>query len=146
MLEGFAADAEHLGRPPSDNAKFDKEFYDICKLDNLYIFSFKGNDTVQIPEMTLTDLNRIIVKMKTGKACDYYQLTPEHLKHCGPAARHAILKLINRIINNIYFLTCSQLKVGLATAIYKGKNKPTTKSSSYRRITVTPIIGSILDK
>ena len=45
VLEGFAADTEHLGRPPSDNAKFDKEFYDICKLDNLYIFSFKGNDT-----------------------------------------------------------------------------------------------------
>ena len=146
VLEGFAADAEHLGRPTTEDKKFDKEFYNICKLDNLYIFNFKENMTVQIPAMTLANLNNIIQKMKKGKACDYYQVTPEHLKYCGTAARIVILKLINNIIDNIHYLTCPQVKVGLATPIYKGKNKPAAKSSSYRRITVTPIIGSILDK
>ena len=36
--------------------------------------------------------------------------------------------------------------MGLGTAAYKGKRKPVSMSSSYRRITVTPQIGSILDR
>ena len=146
VLEGFAADAEFLGRPTADERVFDKEFYEICKLDNIYIFSFRGDEPIQIPPMTQADLDNIVNRMKSGKACDLYQLSPEHLKHCGVEARQALLILLNKIINNIYYLTCQQLKVGLATTIHKGKNKPATKSSSYRRITVTPIIGSILDK
>ena len=43
-------------------------------------------------------------------------------------------------------LPCQQVKIGLGASLHKGKNKPITKSKSYRRITVTPIIGSILDK
>ena len=84
--------------------------------------------------------------MKLGKACDIYQMTAEHLKYCGSLAKVTILKLINRIIENIYYLTCQQVKIGLGASLHKGKNKPITKSKSYRRITVTPIIGSILDK
>ena len=43
-------------------------------------------------------------------------------------------------------MACPQIKVGLGTAAYKGKKKPVSLSSSYRRITVTPQIGSILDR
>ena len=54
--------------------------------------------------------------------------------------------LINRIIKNIYYLTCSQAKIGLGTYIHKGRGKPVDKSKSYRRVTVTPLIGGILDR
>ena len=50
------------------------------------------------------------------------------------------------IIKNIYFLTCPQAKVGLGTYIHKGRKKPINQSSSYRRVTVTPQIGGILDR
>ena len=147
VLEGFAADAEILGKPTEDNNYFDKEFYELCILDNLYIFEFKGDQTIKIPHMTLEDLEEIINKrMKLGKACDVYQLTVEHLRYCGYSAKMCILKLINMIIDNIYFLTCPQVKVGLGSALHKGKGKPVSKSKSYRRITVTPQIGSILDR
>ena len=97
--------------------------------------------------MTIVNLEDILSKkMKLGKACDIYQMTAEHLKYCGSLAKVTILKLINRIIENIYYLTCQQVKIGLGASLHKGKNKPITKSKSYRRITVTPIIGSILDK
>ena len=36
-------------------------------------------------------------------------------------------------------------QLGLGTAFYKGKNKSLTKSNSYRRITVSPIIGALID-
>ena len=146
ILEGFTADAEHLGKATPEDNNFDNEFYNLCKLDNQFIFTFKGTEPVKIPAMTQADLDSIIKNMKHDKACDYYKMTAEHLKYCGPQAQTEVLNLINRIIDNIYFLTCPQVKVGLGTNIHKGKKKLKTKSKSYRRITVTPVIGSILDK
>ena len=145
VLEGFAPDAEYLGRSNKTSCKYDQSFYKICKLDNLYIFEFTGDDQVSIPAMTLSQLDHILhAKMKPGKSCDIYQLTVEHLRHCGQQAKAHILDLVNRILDNIYFLTCPQIKIGLGSALHKGKNKPLTKSNSYRRITVTPIIGAII--
>ena len=85
-------------------------------------------------------------EMKRGKACDIYQLTVEHIQLCGIDAKRSILELINKIINDIYYLSCPQTKTGVGSSIYKGKNKLRTSSNSYRRITVTPQIGGILDR
>ena len=147
VLEGFAADAEHLGKLVGESSKFDNEFYRLCVEDNLYIFDFTGTDTIKIPEMKMKDLNNIIFKdMKAGKACDIYMLTVEHLRNAGESAKEHVLNLVNDIIRDIYYLTCPQVKKGLSSVIYKGKKKPTSLSSSYRRITVTPQIGGILDR
>ena len=97
--------------------------------------------------MTLKDLENILNKeMKLRKACDIYKLTTEHLRFAGEKVKLIILRLLNEIIENIYYLTCPQIKMGLSTAAYKGKKKPVTASTSYRRITVTPQIGSIIDR
>ena len=147
VLEGFAADAEHLGKPNKNLDCYDNYFYNLCILDNLYIFELKENLQHRIPPMSLKDLDHILhKKMKLGKSCDIYHLTVEHLRECGPQAKSVILSLINKIIQDIYYLTCSQAKTGLGTAVHKGKNKPVSNSKSYRRITVTPLIGAILDK
>ena len=47
------------------------------------------NDTnLSLPPMSLEDMNKIIFnKMKSGKACDIYHLTVEHLRYCGNAVR-----------------------------------------------------------
>ena len=146
ILEGFAADAEHLGRPNEGASNCDQSFYKLCKLDNYYIFDFPADKHAKIPLMTITQLNRILsTKMKPGKACDVYQLTVEHLRHCGDQAKLHILAYINSILQNIYYLSCPQIKLGLGTAIHKGKKKSFSRSSSYRRITVTPIIGALID-
>ena len=147
VLEGFAADAEHLGRARGEPMVYDNEFYRLCKADNSFIFEFKGEDSIRIPPMSLSTLEDIIFRrMKRGKACDVYQLTVEHLQYSGQRAKLAILNLINKILDKIYYLTCPQLKCGLGTAVHKGKKKPVDKSESYRRITVTPHIGSIIDR
>ena len=147
VLEGFAADSEHLARAAERSENFDNDFYRLCISDNLYIFEFKGSDQVKIPEMSRETFIDIVYKqMKPGKACDAYRLTVEHIRECGDLAQECIRHLINRIINNIYYLTCSQVKVGLGTCIYKCKKKPTEHANSYRRVTVTPQLGSILDR
>ena len=144
VLEGFAADAEHLGTSNESSQTFDQSFYKLCKLDNFYIFEFK--DEVRIPPMSMFQLDHILQsKMKLGKSCDIYQLTVEHLRFCGTEAKLHILDLINKILQDIYYLTCPQIKLGLGVPLHKGKKKPVTKSSSYRRITVTPLVGAIID-
>ena len=139
VLEGFTADAEFLGMSNEGLNNFDRNFYNLCKLDNSYIFDFTAaEDQVKIPPMDISQLDQILfTKMKPGKACDIYHLTVEHLRHCGLEAKLCILELINRIFQDIFFLTCPQIKLGLGTAVFKGKNKPSSKSNSYRRITVS---------
>lgn len=97
--------------------------------------------------MTRDDLEKILnCKMKLGKAPDLYHLTVEHLRNCGEKAKNCILKLVNNILDEIYYLTCTQVKVGISSVIYKGKKKPITRADSYRRVTVSPQIGSIIDR
>lgn len=147
ILEGFAADSEYLGRVDVTCDNFDNEFYRLCISDNFYIFEFKGSDQVKIPEMSRESFLNIVYKeMKTGKACDAYKLTVEHIRECGELAQECIRYLINMIINNIYYLTCPEVKVGLGTCIFKGKKKSPEQANSYRRVTVTPQLGSILDR
>ena len=146
VLEGFAADAEYLGQSNEGLSEFDQKFYKLCKLDNIYIFEFQGDHPIKIPPMNIFQLEQILTtKMKSGKSCDIYHLTVEHLRHCGHVAKLSLLSLVNRILSDIYYLTCPQAKLGLGTAVYKGKNKSLTKSNSYRRITVSPIIGALID-
>ena len=102
---------------------------------------------MKIPHMTRDDLEKILYsKMKLGKAPDLYHLTVEHLRNCGEKAKNCILKLVNNILDEIYYLTCTQVKVGISSVIYKGKKKPITQADSYRRVTVSPQIGSIIDR
>ena len=146
-LEGFANDAELLAQHLGESSEYDNEFYRLCIQDNQFIFDFKDNDYITLPEMKLEDLEKIInTEMKNGKAPDIYKLTSEHLKHCGIVAKRVILRLINSILSDIYYLSCPQVKAGLGTAVFKGKKKSPFLSSSYRRITVTPQVGSIIDR
>ena len=146
-LEGFANDAELLAKHVGESKEYDNEFYRLCIQDNQFIFDFQKDNCMRIPEMKIEDLEKIInTEMKNGKSCDIYRLTAEHLKHCGPVAKNVLLRLINSILSEIYFLSCPQVKAGLGTAVFKGKKKSPFLSSSYRRITVTPQIGSIIDR
>ena len=146
-LEGFASDVEHLGKDVGESPEYDNQFYRLCIQDNKYIFDIKTENDKKLPKMKKEDLDNIIDKeMKMGKACDIYKCTPEHLKYAGTGARMAILNLVNEIIENMSYLACPQIKAGLGTAIHKGKKKPVSLASSYRRITVTPQLGSIIDR
>ena len=91
-------------------------------------------------------LNIINNKMKLGKACDSYQLCVEHIRYCSNKAHSSFIKLINRIISNTQFLSCHQVKVGLATNVYKDKNKAINKANSYCHLTVMPYNGVVLER
>ena len=60
VLEGFAADAEFLGRSNSTATTYDQQFYKLCKLDNFYIFELQQDVQLDIPPMCLSDLEHIL--------------------------------------------------------------------------------------
>ena len=147
ILEGFTADAEYLGRAEDEKPEYDNHFYRMCIEDNQCIFEIIRDCPERLPPMTLADLDKILFsKMRPRKAPDIYHLTVEHLRYLGPAAKSSILNLVNSVLDNIYYLSCPQIKLGVSSVIYKAKKKPVTKSDSYRLVTVSPQIGAIIDR
>ena len=53
-IEGFTADEELLGQAVGEAPEYD--------MDNCYIFEFKGQDAVKMPEMKFEDLENILIK------------------------------------------------------------------------------------
>ena len=96
--------------------------------------------------MSMENLRNILFKrLKLNKACDVYKLTVEHLRNVGDDNLLLILNLLNRIIENINYLSYPQLNTSLASVIHKGKGKPKTHHKSYRLVHVTPLFGRIID-
>ena len=70
-------------------------------------------------------------------------LTAEHVKYASPK----IVKLLTQLVNSIMLASRlpDQLRPGLITPILK-KGKDGRDPDSYRRITVSPILGKFLEK
>ena len=47
VLEGFANDAEELGKLEEYDKNYDNKFYRLCKMENMYIFDFDDSDSVK---------------------------------------------------------------------------------------------------
>ena len=119
----------------------------MCVQDNQIIFDIACQEAVIIPHMTLQNLKDILFnKLKLNKACDVYMLTVEHLRYAGDETLSLILFLLNLIIDNINYLSSTQLNTAVASIVHKGKNKPVYHHKSYRQVRVTPLLGRCLDE
>jgi len=81
--------------------------------------------------------------MQNNKASDSAVISAEHLKYADPIISHLISTIANKILESGSVPEC--LKNGIITPILK-KNKPAKKPDSYRRITVTSIVGKVIEK
>ena len=97
--------------------------------------------------MTIEDLKNIVFKkLKLGKAADIHRLTVEHLRYAGEDTLDHVLHVVNDLLKNMTAVASPEVKVGSASFVYKGKNKPINHHKSYRRVTVGPFIGRIADE
>ena len=97
--------------------------------------------------MTTQDLNKILFKkLKLGKASDIHRLSVEHLRYAGEDALEQVRLTVNDLLKNMNAVASPEIKVGSASFVYKGKNKPINHHKSYRRVTVGPFIGRIADE
>ena len=116
ILEGFCSNTETLCN--SDVIEDDNGFYKMCVEDNMMIFEISKQEDIKIPHMSLANLKDILFKkLKLNKACDIYMLTVEHLRYAGDKSLLQISSLLNSIINNINYLSSSQLNTAIASLV-----------------------------
>lgn len=146
VLEGFRANTEHLCNEKSDK-NFSEDFLKRCEDDLILINEMSEYEDLEIPPITLEKLKEIIhKKLKKNKACDLYQLTPEHLKFVGEKSLELLCILLNRILTNLSYLKAPEFKMAIASVIHKGKNKPKNHHKSYRLVRICPLLGRLIDE
>ena len=119
----------------------------MCEQDNMIIMEISQNENVKIPYMNIQNLKDILFKrLKLNKACDVYKLSVEHLRYAGDEALGSVVCLLNKIIDNINYLSSSQLNTSVTSIIHKGKKKPVNHHKSYRQVRVSPLLGRCLDE
>ncbi|KAL5006138.1 hypothetical protein ScPMuIL_017296 [Solemya velum] len=99
-------------------------------------------DQNKLPEITDNLVSDCILKLKNNKAPDEFGIASEHLKLAASDAAPIIRTIITKILTNE--VIPEQLKVGIITPVYKNKGNP-KEPDNYRRITVTSIVGKILE-
>ena len=130
--------AEKLATP-TDNPEYDKHHETSVSIRNIILedqFNLNRHIPVYDP-LTRHDLTELI------KAPDTWGISGEHLKHADPAICEALALTINIIL--LKGQIPSALKRGVLTTMFKGKGSRVTPDS-HRRITVTSMIGKLMEK
>ena len=128
---------------PVNRPEFDEEHYQSVVFQNELTRILAEREKGQHTPVLTSEVADIVNKLKTGKASDVYGLSAEHLQFAHPSLVDAITLIINEITENSQ--VPQALKMGLVTPVYK-KKKSALDPNNYRRITVTPIVGKILEK
>jgi hypothetical protein len=134
----FADLATHTANP-----LFDADYKDSVDLNRRLIrANIHASSNIAAP-VEAQDTEQHVNHLKNGKACDAGGVSAEHIKYASPIITDIIALLSNRV------LMCGSLpesfKCGLITPVHK-KDKPRTLPDGYRRITVTSLVGKIVEK
>ena len=141
QLEGWRAYFQELATP-QQQPHYDDSYKEALELRLLLIESLEAENEERV-EIGIDDVEKYIASLKNNKAADAYGITSEHLKHADPILTEILVESLqqtydNRIIPN-------QLKLGILTPVVK-KGKSQHCPDSYRRITVNPISGKLVEK
>jgi hypothetical protein len=129
---------------PSDKPHYRQDYKSFINLKYAHIQDNSNSDQNRlIPLVTPDTVSDVIASLKNNKAADIHGLTAEHLKLGHPYTHQLITVLIKRILAEDVWP--DQLKHGLITPVYKQK-KSMKLPDNYRRITVVPMLGKILEK
>ena len=89
------------------------------------------------------EVKKLIISFKNGKSQDPSHITAEHLKYTGENMLLLLTNIINYMLTSTYIP--DELMRGILTPILK-KKKDKTRPDNYRGITVTSVIGKLLEK
>ena len=130
----------HLATP-STLPHFDEEHRKHTQIK--YLLLQLLTPTAPVPCILPVQIDKHIRGLKLNKAPDAYGVQAEHVKH----AHSSLVPIITDVINRIYRTQTipDVLKLGEVTPLVK-KQKAKNNPDHYRRITVTPIIGKILEE
>jgi hypothetical protein len=139
--DSWASYFQHLATP-AGNDTFSKEYEDHLQI--MYsLRKMKMDDRMVVTPVTRSEVSQYIAKMKSGKAPDVYGVSAEHLKLASCKIVDILCHICNVSISTGKLP--STFKLGVLSPVLK-KNKSHKEPNNYRRITVTSIVGRILEQ
>ena len=129
---------------PVDDPKFDNTYKSKIELRKLLIQNICEQDDNKFEPVSHEQVIKTIKTMKNNKAADMSGLTAEHLKYGGDVLADCLTSTVNDILRtgNIP----ENFKQGVITPVYKKQGKPMNDPNSYRRITISTVIGKLVEK
>ena len=145
IREGWASYFEKLATL-ADNHTYDDNFKQQVDLGFSLICDICSKLLDSLPEISCETVSgiTIIKTLKNNKAYDGTGISAEHLKYGGRSVSFFIAEVLNSVFR--YGKVLEMFKMGYITPIYKKQWKPLYDPNSYRRITITSIIGKVLEK
>ena len=144
IAEGWVRYFQNLSkRLESDN--FNAKYQEFVQLDYKEIEDFCRNNYKSDTEfVSLELLDKLVCEMKNGKYQDEQLLSAEHFKFGGPSLIYLLKSIFEKIFKEGTVPNC--FKSGIITPVYKKQDKPINNPNSYRRITVSSVIGKLFEK
>jgi hypothetical protein len=128
---------------PADYPEYDEEHYDSVVLQVNMTANINRLTEDPIQQIAPSEVENIVEKLKLGKATDLFGLASEHLRHAHPKLNDVLAAVMTKIVQTA---TVPQpLKMGVITPVFK-KKKNILDPDNYRRITVTPVVGKVMEK
>ena len=141
IIEGWQLYFERLSEPKDDpmfiGADEDQVLEDLNIMEDICT-----NMDSNIDPISQDHLVEIINNMKRGKAADYAGITAEHFLNAMEEVAPYLTMIVNAILQKREIPP--SLKTGILTPILK-KGKDKTLPTSYCGITVTPLVGKIIE-
>jgi hypothetical protein len=126
---------------PKTVSEFDAEYMGSVTRRNI-VLQLRKENTDLLPHITTSRIAAYISRLKDNKAPDEYGISAEHLKLAADTVAPIIQTLIEKIVADGSIP--EQLKNGIITPVYKNKGS-SKMADNYRRITVTSMIGKVLE-
>ena len=124
--------------------EFDKAFIQQAENDVKNLYNFYTNDRQEtLKKVSIDEIATTVKSLKNGKSPDERHISAEHLKYGGRKLLEYLTVLVNWIFENLQIP--KTLKSGIACPILK-KGKPAHDPNSYRKITITNLIGKVIEK
>ena len=141
IIDGWKTHFENLAQP-KESTNFDDNHKSQVESNRVIIESICNSQNLNLPEVTENEIRKIISMLKNNKAPDPSGLTAEHFKFAIEEITPVLTNIINSILKSADIP--KTLKTGVLTPILK-KGKDKTLPGSYRGITVTSLIGKIIE-
>ena len=126
---------------PTENENYDKKYQRYLEINHLLQSLISSGS--KLPTVTPNEVGQLIQSLKSNKAAEIFGITSEHLKFASENLHYILAQVINIIIKSGRIPEL--LKIGKVRPILK-KNKSSKNPTNYRRITITSIVGKVLEK
>jgi len=94
----------------------------------------------------LIDLDTTIGSLPRRKSPGHDCILNEHVIHGGESAKHMLLMLFNTVLQRTRVSDDWQMSIIIEFPVYQGKGKDKSDPSSYRTISLIPVISTLFKK